>query len=248
MQNTPFVQAKTSADLGSAFGAVQGRGIYVAFQWDMVKLDTIDVEKNGKRVRRLRIMKQPIGDPNTSSSSYISEAEAAQLYPAEWEYFNKHGDMPATGTALSELPGISNSQIQIMQLSGLRSIEDVLSVGEEVIAKIGLEGRFVRSVADQWMKVKEDNSELTDYAAVKASTDAKLTAEKSRADKAEAQNTQLIARLEAMEALAGTGGQNAMQMQPVGPGVARDEGPDIDSTDNPLADGDGTMGDDPLQD
>lgn len=248
-QPNQIVTGKTHADLGTGFAAVQGRGIYITFQWDMVKLDTIDPEKNGKRIRRLRLMKQPIGDPNTSSSSYITEDKAQELYPAEWEYFTKHGDMPVSGTALSELPGISNSQIQIMQLCGLRSIEDVLSVGEEVIGRIGHEGRFVRSVAEEWKKRSTDGADVIDYAEMKAASDAALTAQKSRADRAEAANTQLTARLEALEQMMNAGGGGGTQaMQPVGPTVAHDEGPDIDSTHNPLADGDGGMDDDPLQD
>lgn len=238
------VTGKTHADLGAGFASVQGKGIYISFQWDMVRLDTVDPEKNGKRVRRLRLIKQPIGDPNTASSSYITPEAAQELYPAEWEYFTKHGDMPVSGTALSELPGISVSQIQVMQLSGLRSIEDVLSVGEEVISRIGHEGRFVRSVAEEWDKRRKDGAEVTNYAEAKAAQDAAIAAEKSRADRAEAANAQLTARLEALEQMMNAGGGAAPQ--PVTPTLARDEGPDIDSTPNPLADGDGTMDDDPL--
>lgn len=240
------VTGKTHADLGAGFASVQGKGIYISFQWDMVRLDTVDPEKNGKRVRRLRLIKQPIGDPNTASSSYIAPEAAQELYPAEWEYFTKHGDMPVSGTALSELPGISVSQIQVMQLSGLRSIEDVLSVGEEVISRIGHEGRFVRSVAEEWDKRRKDGAEVTNYAEAKAAQDAALAAEKARADRAEASNAQMAARLEALEAMMNAGGGGNFAPQPVAPSAGRDEGPDIDSTPNPLADGDGTMDDDPL--
>lgn len=250
-QPNQIVTGKTHKDLGSAFSSVQGRGIYVSFQWHMIRLETVDPEKNGKRVRRLRLIKQPIGDPNTASSDYITKEKAAELYPAEWEYFTKNGDMPTTGTALSELPGISNSQIQIMQLSGLRSIEDVMSVGDEVIDRIGHEGRFVRSVAEEWDKRRVEGAEVTDYAEVKAASDAAMVAQKARADRAEASNIQLTARLEALEAMmqstAPTGSTHQMPTLPST--IARDEGADIDNTPNPLADGDGTMGDDdPLKD
>jgi len=249
-QPAQHVTGRSHADLGSSFSAVQGRGVYISFQWDMVRLDTIDVEKNGQRVRRLRLLKQPIGDPNTGATSYITEKQAAELYPAEWEYFNKHGDMPETGTALSELPGISNSQIQIMQLSGLRSIEDILSVPDEVINRIGHDGRFVRNVALEWDKRRKDATDITDFAEVATNIRAAAEAEKTRADRLQAENAQLNARLDALERMMGSsnGGGGGNQMQPTLPTVARDEGPDIDSTPNPLADGDGSLDDDPLSD
>lgn len=246
-----FVSSRGHADLGQGFNQVQGRGVYISFQWDEIRLSTIDIEKNGKRMRRLRLMKQPIGDPNTSASSYITEKQAAEMYPAEWEYFNKHGDMPETGTAISELPGISNSHVQIMQLSGLRSIEDILSVSEEVINSIGYEGRFVHNVALEWDKRRKDASDITDYAEVATSIRAAEAAQRNRADHLQAENQQLTVRLEALERMmnSGNGGGNNMgSMQPTLPTVSRDEGPDIDSTPNPLADGDGTLDDDPLND
>ena len=256
MQTAPHITELSQKNLGAPFSSVQGKGIYISFQWDMLRLKTIDPEKNGTRVRRLRLMRQPIGDPNTQSSTYITPEKAKEHYPAEWEYFTKHGDMPVTGTALSELPGISVSQIQIMQLSGLRSIEDVLGVQQEVVDRIGHEGRIVRSVAEEWQKRSDENIELTDYAELKAAQDTALTAANSRAERAEASNASLQARLEALETMMNSGAGHAPQMGghaqmggPVPPnsmGNMNDNGPDIDSTPNPLAEGDGTLDDDPL--
>lgn len=238
-----LVTGQTHANLGAGFTSVQGRGIYISFQWDMVRLSTVDPQKNGSRERRLRLIKQPIGDPSTTASSYITPESAQKLYPAEWEYFTKHGDMPESGTPLSELPGISVSQIQLMQISGLRSIEDLLSVGPEKISTIGYEARYVRSVAEEWQKRKNENAPMTDYAEAKAAQSAAVAAEKARADRAEAANAQLTARLEALEQLMNAGvGLGHGANDPVPP-TAKNEGPNIDETPNPLAEGDGVLDD-----
>jgi len=244
-----IVTQQTHKDLGAAFSHVQGKGIYISFQWDMVRLDTADMEKNGKIERRLKIMRQPVGDPNTASASYISKESAAEHYPAEWEYFTKHGDMPLSGTALSELPGISMSQIQILQINGLRSIEDLLGVGEDVINRIGIEGLYVRKVAEEWQAKAAEGAPIMDYAEKSAAFEASLAAEKRRGDTAQAQVDQLLARIQAMESML-PGAQN---LSPTPPQVmmgmpARNEGPDIDDTPNPLADGSGDIDSDPLAD
>lgn len=243
------VQSRTASNLGQEFSAVQGRGIHVSFQWDMVKLTSTNPEKKGQRQRRLRLIKQPVGDSATTAAGYISPELAAQKYPVEWDHFTKHGEMPLVGTALSELPNISVSQIQLMQLSGLRSIEDVLSVAPEVINGIGFEARYVRSVAEEWKKRADGSRELTDYAERKASTDAALAAAQARAARAEEAMRSMQAQIDAMSKMLGSGAANLVPTSPNGDGIGRyDEGPDIESTYNPLAEGTGDMGDDPLDD
>lgn len=242
------IENRTSANLGKGFEATAAyKGVYISFRWAEIRLTSTDPEKNGRRERRLIVVRQPIGDPSTQSSTYMKPEKAQELYPAEWEYFTKHGDMPMSGTPLSELPGISNSQIQIMQLSGLRSIEDVLSVADEIINRIGHDGRYVRSVAEEWRRKADDNSDLMNFAEIKASQDAALNAANARADRFQQVNTQLEARLAALEQLLNgrTAGANVPDMQPATP---YDSGPDIDSTRNPLAEGTGEMSDDPLED
>jgi hypothetical protein len=244
------ITPKTHSDLGSSFGSVSGRGIYISFQWDMITLNTSDPERAGKRERRLRLMKQPVGDPSSCSSSYITEQQAKEKFPAEWEYFSKYSEMPTTGTPLSELPGVSQSQIQIMNLSGLRSIEDVLGVSEEVINRVGHEGRFVLNVAKEWKKRATEHGDMIDFAEQTAAFDQRLKAETQARMNAEAQNNELMARLKALEGLLS---QNGNIPTPVQPGAGNDpvavqgDDPALEDTNNPLADGDGTMDDDPLQ-
>lgn len=249
-QPRQIVTLQTHADLGSNFGQISGRGVHIWFEWDQVRYDTVDAEQNGKRERRLKVFRQPIGDPNTCATSYITEARAAELYPAEFEYFTKHGDMPTIGTPISELPGISMSQIQIMQLSGLRSIEDILSVPDEVINRIGHEGRYVRSVASEWSARAKAGAEMISVAEAKTSLGAALASEKERADRAQAQNMQLQARLDLLEKMFQQGGSGLAPIMPTFDTMQnRNDGPGVDQTPNPLADGSGEMEDfDPMQD
>lgn len=242
-QGPSIVSDQTVRDLGQSFGNVAGKGIYITFRWVEIRLETTNEEKNGQRVRRLQIHKQPIGDPSTAATSYIKPEVAAQLYPAEWEYFHKHGDMPATGTPLTELPGISVSQIQIMNLAGLRSVEDVINTPMELIDRIGIEGQNVRTVADNWMKKAEDDAELIDYAEQITQMQNANAVERRRAESAEAKMAQMQAQLDAMQKLLPTATQGSV-MDPVAPHV--DDTPSIDDAPNALDDGDGDF--DPLSD
>lgn len=248
MQQLPHISEQSHANLGKEFSGVQGKGIYITFQWDNITLSSSDPEKNGKRERRLRLVKQPIGDPNTAAASYITQEEAKASFPAEWDYFTKHGDMPTSGTALSELPGISVSQIQILQISGLRSIEDLVSVPIEFINQIGHEGRYVRSVAEEWVAKSEEHKDLQEVAELKTSFAAANAAVEARAKRAEDELRDAHARLAALERLVGGSGQ-----APGMTGGPSDEPqrivsqePNIDDTVNPLAEGTGLLEDDPL--
>jgi len=251
MPQSPNIASQaTHKDLGSAFSSVSGKGVYISFQWDMVTLKTVDPERNGKRERRLRLMRQPIGDPSTSSSSYITEAQAAEIYPAEWEYFSKYSDMPTSGTQLSELPGISASQIQIMNLNGLRSIEDILAVQPEIIDRIGFEGRYVHSLAAEWQKKTEDSADMIDFAKQSAQTAAALAAAEERAARSEAQTAELLQRIAAMESVMGGNKGEGMiakngDLNPISP-PNYDSGVPIDEIPNPLDTGTGMEADDPL--
>jgi len=238
---------QTHTTLGKEFADVTGRGLYVSLQWDTVRLENSDPEKNGQREKRLRVMKQPIGDPSTCSSTYMTPDQVKERFPAEWEYFVRTGDMPSNGTALSELPGISVSQMQQVQLSGLRSIEDVASAPMETINRIGHEGRYVQTLAVEWVRRAKSEAKLIDYAEHKAALVASNDAADARAVRAENASRALQARLEALEAVLRSGGGNMPTAQDGGDKLAGyDAGPALDTTPNPLADGDGTMGDDIL--
>lgn len=232
---------------------VSGRGTYVSFQWHQVRITSVDPAKNGQTERRLALVRQPIGDTATISTRYITEDQAKKVFPAEWEYFTRNGDMPLNGTAIGELPGVSNSQVQIMLLSGLRSIEDIASVPEEVTNAIGFEGRVVRKLAEEWLRRKNDGAGVINYAERQASTEAAVKSANDRAARAEQTAANLQAQIDAMQRMMGgqAAGAAAMgvgmgatggDLMPVMPGGGSyQEGPDIDSMPNPLAEGPGDM-------
>jgi len=229
---------------GSAHTAGKG-GVYISFQWEMVSLETVDPMKNGKRERRLKVVKTPVGDPSTTSCSLITPEIAGKRWPAEWEYFTKYGDMPETGTPLTELPGIAQSQIQIMQINGLRSIEDVLQIAPEIINKIGLEGRQVRTIAEMWDKRRTEAGEMPDFAALKAAQDSALEAEREKTSRLEGELAAMRAQIAGMQANMSQAGGAAAQTGDVAAMMGNDplgidRGAEVgDSMPNPLAEGDG---------
>lgn len=205
MQNPNMSTDQTNLDLAAALaaggaGVSAGKGgVYITFQWHMITLKTTNLAKNGQRERRLKVVKTPVGDPSTVAVSFITPAMAERHFPAEWSYFNKHGDMPMNGTALSELPGVSVSQIQIMNINGVRSVEDLLGIPSESISRIGLEGQIIQRVAIEWDNRRKESSELIDYAEVSAKQASALSAETAKTHRLQEEMLAMRAQLEALQ-------------------------------------------------
>lgn len=240
-------ETQRAFDNDKFLSAVQSKGIHVSFGWTMVRLKSADPEKNGKKERRLVLIKQPIGDPSTCSTSFIAPEVAAKIYPVEWKYFTETGEMPVTGTPLSELPGITNSQIQIMNLSGFRSIEDVLSVAAEVFGGRDIEARAVRDLAEKWRANRDQNADVINSAAQKTAFDSQIASEKAARERAEAEVVAMRARLQALEALVNGNSGGARPVLPGSSGQPErvdSDLPGVDETVNPLADAGGDDDDD----
>lgn len=226
-----FVQDKSSGDLGSGFGNIRGKGLRLEFKWVNIKLTSSDPTKNGKVERRLVLVQYPLQDGSTGAANYITPEIAREQFPVEWDYFTKNGDMPINGTALGELPGISMSQVGILLVSGLRSVEDLVSLSDERASAIGIEAREAKKVAVAWMHKAKENAELIDYAARESASQAALEAERQKSAKAESMLQAMQARIDAMERMMSNGAQSntSMQARPEGYDSGADL-PDIEMT------------------
>lgn len=157
------------SDLGNAMAGVTATGdIMVKFFYTRIKLATKNPELDGKYETRLCVAKQPKGDRSTVATVFIDEKTAARMFPREFDHFTRNEDLPTSGTPLSELPGITISQIGLMAINGLRSIEDVASITTDQAAEIGFDATRAHKLAVAWIERATNAKPLTQAAETEA--------------------------------------------------------------------------------
>ena len=159
----------TSQNLPATMPGVAGNGeLSISFKWVKVKIDNKDAQKNGTFETRLTIRRQPKGDRQTASVNFISEQDAAEQYPFEFQHFKDTGEVPTSGTPLDELPGISRSQIDLLVLNGLRSVEDLVGVSPDLVAQLGITATKAQKVALAWSENSRNGADVVAAADVAA--------------------------------------------------------------------------------
>lgn len=199
----PTLQDMTHRHLPNAMAGVTAMGgMHISFAWEMVQIEnSADPSLNGTREKRLFVIKSPKGDRATVSKVRITPDLAAQMYPDEWAKFSLYGDVPVTGTPLAELPGITQSQISYLSMFNIRSVEDLIEIGPDAAARIGLEGTRAHKTAMLWDQKRRDAGDLPEVAALTAKME---VAEKARAKRDEQQAAyikELEAKLAALQSV-----------------------------------------------
>lgn len=235
--------------------AGSGEGLLVNFFYAKVKTRNRDAEFNGKIQTRLCVSKQPRGDRSTVAVRYITEEQASREFPQQFAMFKDMGEVMTSGTPLDELPGISISQIGLLVVSGIRSVEDLAGVSDDVVAQIGREASVAQKTAKAWLKRKAGAEDVLNVAEMEASRDIEkrtLTEEleKSRAA-VKALEQQVAAMLKAQQgqfaaqtAMPGSAGASGSVVQATE--VSSDDPSSyiMSEDDNPLAEGPGMTSDD----
>lgn len=171
----PFTSGQTVADIGGAdlsthMGLVSSRGgMNVQFFYQRAEIESIDAGISYQN--RLCVVKQPKGDRLTVYVGFISEQEAAKRWPAEWAAFRHSESIPTTGTPLAELPGITQQQVGLLLVHGLRSIEDLAECDRSVVQQVGLVASKAQQMAQAWLTRKNENLALLEVSEVKALAD-----------------------------------------------------------------------------
>ena len=182
----------TQADLSSHLGLVAGRGgLNIQFFYAKTRIECADVALNGTYQTRLCVAKMPKGDRLTIATRFISEEQAAAMFPREFAMFKQYEDVPTDGTPLYELPGISQSQIAMLTVHNLRSIEDLAGMAIEHINGMGLDARSAHKLAVRWLASKTDNADLIAKAKAETATTEERDALLRRLDAAERANLEL---------------------------------------------------------
>lgn len=228
----------THTNLPNTMPGVKATGdMLITFSQTQVLIENADPAKKGSYETRLTIKRQPKGDRQTASVRFISEEQAQKMYPVEYAHYVATGEVPSEGTPLSELPGISKSQIDLLVLYGIRSIEDVLAVGPDRMQSLGYHADRAYHVAKQWDQRRKDSAEVITMADVEAKMAHMMKDSERRVAAAEERAKSLEAQLAAMQRLKGV---DVTADQPTA--VDNDDSADLETEvanmPNPWGDGD----------
>ncbi|MEM8971351.1 MAG: hypothetical protein AAGD43_04710 [Pseudomonadota bacterium] len=239
---TRFAKDFTDRDLSTHLSPVTSKGgLLVNFFYAKIRTRNREADNNGKIETRLCVSKQPIGDRSTVAVQYITEEDAARHFPQQFSMFKQYGDVPTTGTPLHELPGISMSQMGLMAINGIRSVEDLIGITEDMASQLGREVTAARNVALQWTERKNSAQDTIEAAEIKANMDIQMKTMAGEMEKLRAANTALAAQNEALKNVGGgVVAQTADQQTAVQIDNPNDDGDlpyNIDDMENPMIEG-----------
>lgn len=197
-------------------------GLNVGFFYARVQLKTRRAQFNGQFETRLFVAMQPKGDRFTIAKEPITERDASTRFPAEFAAFRNYQDTPSRGTPLMELPGISQSQIALLAVNGIRSIEDLVGLSADVVAQVGMEATTAFKVAQRWTAKKADAGDDIGMAGQVAALEIENRTYRDAMRDMEAQMKGLQAQIDAMARIGATG------LGAVSPGVAAQVAPGSD--------------------
>lgn len=205
----------THMDLSTHLAGVTSQGtVNVQFFYSRIRTQSKNAYTSGRTETRLCVAKQPRGDRHTIAHRYITEAQAQRDHPQEFAYFKNYQDVPTTGTQLYEIPGISQSQIALLVLNGIRSVEDLLSVPVEALsAQVGMDAVSAYKVASAWQDRRKSAAPTIAIAEVEARFEAQLKAMADQMAAMQATNQSLMMQIEARAALTQPQAQSAPAME-----------------------------------
>ncbi len=205
----------TARHLGDLMAPTAGRGTYIFFQWDKVLV----AQPGGAppiEQERLKRITQIIGDTSSISMEYITEDMAKRLHPREYQAFTETGDIPISGTSLKELPGVTVSIMQRLQITGIMSIEDLAECPDHLVSQISREAVTVKKLALEWLSRKRENAGMIE----RAERDAAMENYKNQLEAEQRtlreSNAALMAEVAAMRNMLAAGGQVPVGAQAVG--------------------------------
>lgn len=237
-----FSRDMTDADLSTHLQSVTATGgIHVNFFYTKVRIKSRNAATNGKIETRLCVSKQPKGDRSTVAVRFTTEEQAQRQWPREFALFKQYEEVPTTGTPLDELPGISMSQIGLLVLNGLRSVEDLIEVSEDQVGQLGLDAIKAQKTAKAWMAKREGSAEEISAADIEARFQLQLETMTKQSAAMEERNKQLEAQVAALQmARSGGDASAATASEPVGVNGSEDLEYDVTNMPDPWSEGPAT--------
>jgi hypothetical protein len=82
--------------------------------------------------------------------------EFYEAYRKAYEYWKESGEVPLNGTYVKTCPALSPSQIDSLLRANIKTMEDLAAASEEAVARLGMGGRSLKMLAENWLKSAKD--------------------------------------------------------------------------------------------
>lgn len=129
---------------------------FAVFEIDAVEL-TAQTEAQGTPVyeeREFVVIRHP-GD-RTYEQREVVRDDHKKRWPREYAAFKAGIEAPLVGTPIAEWPPINKAQVLTLQYLGVRTVENLAELPDDIAQKIGTGGMTLRSKAQAWLKSRED--------------------------------------------------------------------------------------------
>lgn len=166
-------------------------GLNIQFFYQRVEVKSRNPRVAAKFETRLCVAKQPKGDRFTVATRFITDEDAMREFPQEYAQFKRYQEVPTQGTPLHELPGISQSQIAVLIINGLRSVEDLVEVDADLVSSVGMEAVHAKRLAQNWIAKRDGDLKMIELSALEANMESEKASLIARLDAAERNNANL---------------------------------------------------------
>lgn len=146
-------------------------GVYPRFFLDEVQ-DNIASEQAGRAIYKSEERVEIIM-PGNAQTRFVARVtrEHAERWPKEYAAFKEGIEISPDGTPLEEWPILKRSQVMELKYLGFKTVEQVRDMSDQVIQRIGMGGRALKTMAVAFL----DDAE-------RIALTARLTAESDRKD------------------------------------------------------------------
>lgn len=124
---------------------------------------------NVKSIREIKSVR-PIEDPDNDLPGVFAKVRYDSIIPA-YEAWKNGQDVPLDGTPLGAWPALSAEQVNLLRGQGIRSVEEVANMGEQIRSRVRLPN--VQVLVDQ-AKAFISNKDKTALASDLANKDQKI--------------------------------------------------------------------------
>lgn len=147
-------------------------------------------------------------------------ASWVQAYKDAYKAYQEGKEPPVNGTPVLNWPGLSPSTVKQLTSLGLRAVEDVASMNEETLARIGMGARALKERAINYLEASKDIGSVAERAAANAAKNEDL--ERRNAD-LEKQVRLLAQQVQSLAANSNFGGPTNHQRQAQSDTISADD-------------------------
>lgn len=106
----------------------------------------------------------PIGDGANGNLSVEREVDdnIRHRFSAQYEAWKKGLEMPVEGSPLKLWPVISPAQLEMCLRSNIRTVEDLASLPDQFLSKLGLGARSLQNKAKDWLQSSGGQGKLVE--------------------------------------------------------------------------------------